>query len=190
MKLQSLKCPNCDAALEIEDGIDTFFCKYCGYKIVLTDMSDASYNAKVQVKQMEHQEKLRDKEYAQERYKMEFKQKDERHTFLIVFGILGAIILMCAIIGFFGDAGAEKQEEELQALVEEIMVDIENGDFDEAYIKANSLYWDDSWTSEGEEKWEETRKEVINQIIEAEIEATGQSSHEPEKDSWLDGWFD
>lgn len=25
MKIYSLKCTNCDAALEIEDGIDTFF---------------------------------------------------------------------------------------------------------------------------------------------------------------------
>lgn len=74
MKLQSLKCPNCGAALEIEDGIDTFFCKYCGYKIVLAGMSDASYNAKVQTKAMEHQERMQDKKYEQEHYKLEKKR--------------------------------------------------------------------------------------------------------------------
>lgn len=35
MELKTLSCPNCGANLEIEDGIDTFFCKYCGYKIIL-----------------------------------------------------------------------------------------------------------------------------------------------------------
>ena len=75
MKVQSLKCPNCDAVLEIEDGIDTFFCKYCGNKIVLTDMSDAFYNAKVQVKAMEHQERMQDKKYEQERYKLDKKEQ-------------------------------------------------------------------------------------------------------------------
>ena len=27
-------CPRCGANLWIEDGIDTFFCQYCGYKIL------------------------------------------------------------------------------------------------------------------------------------------------------------
>lgn len=49
MKLQSLNCPNCNATLEIENGVDTFFCMHCGHKIVLTDMSDAAYRAKVQI---------------------------------------------------------------------------------------------------------------------------------------------
>lgn len=31
MELKSLFCPNCGASLEVEDGLDTFFCKYCGY---------------------------------------------------------------------------------------------------------------------------------------------------------------
>ena len=58
------------------------------------------------------------------------------------------------------------------------MIDIENEDFAAAYVKANSLYWDDSWTSEGEDKWDATRKEIIKQIEEAEKAATGSSSHE------------
>ena len=193
MELKSLFCPNCGASLEVEDGLDTFFCKYCGYKILLQGQSKAAYDAKVRVKHMEHKERLQDKRDAQERYRMEFKRKDERRTLAIVFGILGAIIAMCLIISAVGNAGAKKQDRELQAIVDQIMIDIGNEDFAAAYVKANSLYWDDSWTSEGEDKWDATRKEIIKQIEEAEKKATGSitnSSNEDEDDggSFWD-WF-
>ena len=176
MKLHTLKCPGCDASLEIDNGIDTFYCKYCGYKIMLENQSDVSINAKVKMKSMEHKERLKDKQYDQERYKMKFKQKYERYNMIFYCGILGAIILMCFIMGIFGGVTAKKQEEKLQAIVDEIIIDIENEDFDTAYIKANSLYWDASWTSEGEDKWDATRKAVIKKIKEAKKKSSEKSS--------------
>ena len=194
MELKSLFCPNCGASLEVEDGLDTFFCKYCGYKILLQGQSKAAYDAKVRVKHMEHKERLQDKRDAQERYRMEFKQKDERRTLAIVFGILGAIIAMCLIISAVGNAGAKKQDRELQAIVDQIMIDIGNEDFAAAYVKANSLYWDDSWTSEGEDKWDATRKEIIKQIEETEKKATGSTTNSSNEDEDNGGsfwnWFD
>ena len=189
MELKSLFCPNCGASLEVEDGLDTFFCKYCGYKILLQGQSKAAYDAKVRVKHMEHKERLQEKRDAQERYRMEFKQKDERRTLAIVFGIFGAIIAMCLIISAVGNAGAKKQERELQAIVDQIMIDIENEDFAAAYVKANSLYWDDSWTSEGEDKWDATRKEIIKKIEEAEKNATGSTTNSSDEDEDDDGGF-
>ena len=189
MELKSLFCPNCGASLEVEDGLDTFFCKYCGYKILLQGQSKAAYDAKVRVKHMEHKERLQEKRDAQERYRMEFKQKGERRTLAIVFGILGAIIALCLIISTVGNAGAKKQEQELQAIVDQIMIDIENKDFAAAYVKANSLYWDDSWTSEGEDKWDATRKEIIKQIEEAEKKATGSTTNSSEEDEDDGGGF-
>ena len=189
MELKSLFCPNCGASLEVEDGLDTFFCKYCGYKILLQGQSKAAYDAKVRVKHMEHKERLQEKRDAQERYRMEFKQKDERRTLAIFFGFFGAIIAMCLIISAVGNAGAKKQERELQAIVDQIMIDIENEDFAAAYVKANSLYWDDSWTSEGEDKWDATRKEIIKQIEEAEKKATGSTTNSSGEDEDDDGGF-
>ena len=177
MELESLSCPNCGASLEVEDGLDTFFCKYCGCKILLQGQSKAAYDAKVRVKHMEHKERLQEKLNDQERYRMEFKQKDERRTIAIVFGIFGTIIAICLIISAVGNAGAKRQERELQTIVDQIMVDIENEDFAAAYVKANSLYWDDSWTSEGEDKWDATREEIIKQIEKAEKEANGTTSN-------------
>lgn len=183
MELKTLFCPNCGGSLEIEDGLDTFFCKYCGYKILLKGQSKAAYDAKVQVKHMEHKERLQEKRNAQERYRMEFKQKDERHTFIIGISCFGALLAMCLIISAIGNFGAKKQDQELQAIVEQIMIDIEHEDFAAAYVKANSLYWDDSWTSEGEEKWNATRKEIIKQIEDAEKKATGNSSQSSDENS-------
>lgn len=192
MELKSLFCPNCGANLEVEDGLDTFFCKYCGYKILLQGQSKAAYDAKVRVKHMEHKERLQEKRDAQERYRMEFKQKDERRALAIVLGFFCVIIAMCLIFSAVGNAGAKKQERELQTIVDQIMVDIENEDFAAAYVKANSLYWDDSWTSEGEDKWNATRKEVIKQIEKAEKNATGtttnSSEDEADRGSFWD-WF-
>ena len=189
MELKSLFCPNCGASLEVEDGLDTFFCKYCGYKILLQGQSKAAYDAKVRVKHMEHKERLQEKRDAQERYRMEFKQKDERRALAILFGICGVIIAMCLISSAVGNAGAKKQERELQAIVDQIMIDIENEDFAAAYVKANSLYWDDSWTSEGEDKWDATRKEIIKQIEEAEKNATGSTTNSSDEDEDDDGGF-
>lgn len=39
--------------------------------MILTEMSDAAIHAKVQLKELEHQEKMRDKYYGHERYKIE-----------------------------------------------------------------------------------------------------------------------
>lgn len=192
MKLKALFCPNCGASLEVEDGLDTFFCKYCGYRILLEGQSKAAYEAKVRVKHMAHKERLQEKRDAQERFRMEFMQKDEKRTLLIVFCALGALIAICLIISMLGNAGAARQEQELQAIVDQIMIDIENEDFTAAYVKANSLYWDDSWTSEGEDKWDATRKEIIKQIEEAEKKATGtttNSSEEDEDGGWFWNWF-
>ena len=189
MELKSLFCPNCGASLEVEDGLDTFFCKYCGYKILLQGQSKAAYDAKVRVKHMEHKERLQEKRDAQERYRMEVKQKDDRRAAAVVFVIFGVILAMCFIISAVGIYGAKKQEQELQAIVDQIMIDIENEDFAAAYVKANSLYWDDSWTSEGEDKWDATRREIIRQIEAAEKRATGSTTNSSDEDEDDGGGF-
>ena len=62
MELMTLRCPNCGADLEIDNGVDTFFCKYCGYKIILDGQSDATLNAKVKIRGIESKERLKREE--------------------------------------------------------------------------------------------------------------------------------
>ena len=52
MKLYSLKCPHCGGNLEIEEDLDSFFCKYCGAKIIMDRLS----KSEMRVREMEHDE--------------------------------------------------------------------------------------------------------------------------------------
>ena len=177
MELKTLACPNCHANLEVEDGIDTFFCKYCGHKILLQGQGVAAYAAKVRIKNMEHKERLQDKKDAQERYRIENEKKDKKHSEVVAFAGFAVIFAILFIMMFSGKAGVKKQEQELQATVDQIMIDIENEDFASAYIKANSLYWDSSYTEEGTTKWDAIREETIKQIEEAEKKANDSSAN-------------
>ncbi|WP_147536206.1 hypothetical protein [Bacillus marasmi] len=192
MKVHALKCINCGAALEIEDGIDTFFCQYCGYKMILSEISEASINAKVQLKKMEHQERMRDKQYEQERYKFNKKEQRKKNETnrKLKSSVIGLLALVFVFALLFGISNSEekksiKEEKQLQATVEEIMIDIDNGDFDEAYIKANSLHYTSNWSSEIEDKWDDTRKALLKKIKQAEKE----SSDKNDKDGGFFNWF-
>lgn len=101
MKLFTLKCPNCGSSLEIEDGIDIFFCKYCGHKIMLEGQSNESIRAKVHIKGMEHEEKLADKEYEQERFKLLMKEKERKRDDMIGLAGIGLFLLMMVFVYFF-----------------------------------------------------------------------------------------
>ena len=48
MEMHVLKCPHCNADLKIEDGINTFYCQYCGTKIILHGQSDEEIKAKAE----------------------------------------------------------------------------------------------------------------------------------------------
>lgn len=170
MKLKSLRCPNCDADLEVEDGLDTFFCKYCGHKILLEGQSKAAYDAKVRIKKMEHEEKIQDKRDAQERYKMEFKHKEDKAATNGLITCVLVMIFLIIVIILIVNNNNNKYEQLLQTTVDQIMIDIENEDFSAAYIKANSLY-------SSSDKWNAIRKEIINQIEKAEEKATGTITH-------------
>lgn len=193
MEMNVLTCPGCGATLDVDDGIDTFYCKYCGHKIIISDMSDVALNARVQVKRMKHKEqmqrdrmqhqaRMRDKQYEQERYKIYVSEK--RNAMEILTGIalfvfcLLFLVFMIFLTQWWGDSSRKESDQEevyLQSIVNEVMIDIENGDFDEATIKANTIHYTSNWSGETKKKWNETRKTLLKQIKEAEKEAKKES---------------
>lgn len=44
IKFIPIKCPECDADLDIEEGRKVMFCSYCGRKIVMVDENEFKYN--------------------------------------------------------------------------------------------------------------------------------------------------
>ena len=167
-EIKILKCPNCNAALKIENGLDSYQCEHCGHTFMLDGQSKAAYRAKTRIKELEHDERMADKQYKHERYKAEQEQKQKRIDNKVFIVLLVAAMLFLWI-GFGNEERkSEKQEKELQQLVEEVQTDISNGDFDEAHIKVQSIQYTAGWSSDIEEKWDNIREELVKQLEDAE----------------------
>lgn len=98
MELKSLYCPNCGAAVKPVDGLDTFYCQYCGYQIHLDGMSDEAYKARTKVKQMEHEERMQDKKTAKELKDGEQEYKELKLGLIAMFGCFGLVIILGIIL--------------------------------------------------------------------------------------------
>lgn len=178
MNAITIKCPSCNATLEAEDGLDIFYCKYCGSKIMLEGMSKESYKAKVRVKEMSHKERLKDKELEQERYKMDYQAKEKQSDWKRWLGTLGVLVILCCgmiyMTNHMFDPQKKKHNEKvayLQQLEVEIETSLSDGDYDTALFKANQLYCDDHWSNEETAAWDSKRKAYIDIIYERKREA-------------------
>lgn len=96
MNLFTLECPHCKAALDVEDGLDTFYCKYCGSKLIVEGMSGDSLDARVRLREMEHEERLQDAKYEYKRFKKLHKAKEERSNSRFVLLVLGLTALLAS----------------------------------------------------------------------------------------------
>lgn len=178
MELITLKCPNCDGALEIEDGIDTFFCKYCGQKIVLQGQSNETINAKVKVKEFQHHEnlqktQLQHKETVQKskdeltKFKINAKAAERKRELIaiVVVSIIPLILSVGLIIWGSLPTSSERKhnalEKELKVIEEQVIEYIDDGDYDSALIYANRLVMDDNYSKSSTNSWNRKREEYI-----------------------------
>lgn len=169
MKMHALKCPHCAAALEVEYGLDIFYCQYCGGKIMLEGLSKAAYRARVQVKEMDHREKLREKEIDQERYKLIFHSNEKRKEWLRAAIVVSSIMLLVVIIFLSAFISHRIKLNTLQELENQIEEEFIKGNYDSALFKANQLRCDDNWSWEETASWDAKREAYI-EMIEAKIQ--------------------
>ena len=155
--IKSIKCPHCGSSLELQDGLDTFFCLYCGGKVTLTGLSDAAYEAKVKIKEMEHQERLKDKEY-------EFKKHSDKFNNKLLVCILLFWIVLLAISIIVPEIKSKQAIAQLTQIESELEQAIINEDYDLALIKANQLRCDDNLEKAERKKWDEKRESYIQLI--------------------------
>ena len=165
-KLICLDCPHCKASLEVDDGIDTFYCLYCGGRVVLADMSDSAYRAKVRIKELKHQETMKDKENEQERYRLNMEKDKNKHSTVLFVGILifcGLMILLPSITLEYSSIKHQKTIKALQEVEFEIQECIKVEEYDMALIKCNQLYCDNySWDDKN--TWDLKRENYIRLI--------------------------
>lgn len=167
MNLFQMKCPNCGADLEIEDGIDSFYCKYCGTKIVLEGQSDEVLKTKRRVKLMDKAHEMQ-KEYYKEkarqdkqRRQQELEDAEAQSGSGWVMLILIALIVAIFIGSNISSNMKEKREtERLNIIYSEIQTDISNKNYDSALVKANSLRWGLDG-SDKKAQWDNTREDLI-----------------------------
>ena len=170
MKLKALKCPACGSSIEIEKDRTSCFCNYCGCKIIVDDeKQETTINKNINInKNTSHTER-----YINEAAVIEAKSQNKNWKIGVILGVVLPLIFILLCVCYFRSEkrSSDAEEEKLQTIVDEIMIDIENGDFDEAYIKAESIRYTTDWSSDIEKKWDKTRKSLIDQIKKAEKEA-------------------
>ncbi len=105
--------------------------------------------------------------------KMKAVKKSKGKVKKILIGAIAAYAALMAII--FIMIGVEngresKLDKQLNATVAEIQIDISNGDYDAALIKANTLHFDSSISKSKAEDWDEQREALIKLIEEKKEE--------------------
>lgn len=184
MKMYQLKCPTCGGNIEIEENRNSCFCSYCGAK---TYVNDETYKAEITKNINYHktytdEAKIRKIESEERKYAAEQNSKNRSALWTILVILACAIGYFVLFNGFFDSAkeASDHQEQELQTIVDDVLQDIEDENFDEAYIKAEKIRYTENWSSEIEDKWDSIRKEIIEQIKKAE---KGANENEGE-DAW------
>lgn len=108
ISLKSVKCPECGAQLEFEEGRSTMFCNYCGAKIVLTNENEYIYHHidDAEIKRAETEAiraeterliQMKAMETAEEDRKAKEKSKKNSLYISIILAVLGILLM---VIGF------------------------------------------------------------------------------------------
>ena len=80
-----MKCPHCGGQLDVDDGMESLYCRYCGTKIIVDP-------TELRVKEMEHEERMKDKEN-----KLKSQKMDNIMTIVLV-GV--GLLVIVAFLGF------------------------------------------------------------------------------------------
>lgn len=162
--VKTISCPSCGGTIETENGLDVFYCKYCGNKIILQNQSDTLISAKVRMKELEHYDR-----YAAQY--LEHEEKESKRKFIrdLVGGEfsflvwLGASLLLLVVLGALIAIPSHKEKVRLQKIVEEVNELIEDEKYEEALRKANTIEYTEGL--EGDKKaWNKTRESLIERI--------------------------
>ena len=92
MKFYKMQCPSCGANLEVENELDSFFCKYCGTKIYVAEQDPEIVKAKASVRITNTNAEL---EHAKMQHELELKKQEESKNIRDI--VLGLVLTPIAI---------------------------------------------------------------------------------------------
>ncbi len=189
MKLVEINCPNCKGTLKVNPEKDVLVCGYCHTEFKVDDevkkieINKTIHHIYTDEAKIMREENNRIKEEERNKNKREKLKQDSINTVIglvIPFFIMTLIVLGCLVLLKSSEKKSIKQEQQLQQIVEDVKSDVSNGNYDEAYLKAKSIYYTENYSDEIKEKWDNTRKEMIDYVIKEEKKATGKSEHKSE----------
>lgn len=170
MKIESAKCPECGATVDIKDGISAFRCSHCGCYLDYDTKNSILIKARVRAKEIEHETeriKLANEDKLSER---EFKQKDFVTSVKAIMLVI-AFMLLVGLAGALSLGGSHTSHvRKMERLVTEIQKDIDDQKYDEAFVKTQSIRGD-GYSNEDDQRWKDTRKALEKQIKEAKKKA-------------------
>lgn len=99
MNITKLECPNCHAALDNDYGnAGTFFCKYCGQKMIVEELQNAEYDLKIRKMEMDHETTKMAMEQRQQNsmyaYENEKRAMDNKMRLTIILLMVGLLIFI------------------------------------------------------------------------------------------------
>lgn len=99
MEMLQLRCPNCDAVLELDDSIGTTcFCMHCGTKILLDGQDKNVLDAKLRMQELNNEKLKIEKEYEEKDKQREDEKETGKAASFMIIGGLGILLLL--IVGF------------------------------------------------------------------------------------------
>lgn len=100
MKIINMKCPNCDASIEVNSELGNIKCNYCGSNIYIQDENETKTERVIKALGNEAQ-KMRDY-YSSSEYqkKLEINRENTNKNIKMIIGIIALYILfiICMII--------------------------------------------------------------------------------------------
>lgn len=191
MKLYQLSCPSCGAKVEVEENRTNCYCSYCGNQVLVDDGTkriEIKYTDEAKIKEIESNERIFNIRNAAAN--AELKQNNRIKTIKLLKPVVSTICVAVLVIasymligGYFDSLkrASNRQERELQMLVEEILEDIENHEFEVARVKAQTIDYTEGWSDEIDKKWDSMRKELLKEIDDAEKRWKKENRN---KDTW------
>ena len=162
MKLQTVKCPNCDKDLQLEDDVNSFFCKHCGQKIVLEAQSAKAAEESHPINVTQPQENVNSLQSSNAKSTL-----DERKLKLIIIGSIAlAIFIVIRVLVSMGPKTKlnKETENEMKGIENQVVECINEGDYDKALLYANQLRIEGDYSISATSKWDEKREKYISYL--------------------------
>ena len=185
-------CTQCGASLSVDPSQEAAVCQYCGTPFVVSsaitkyNIEHADIHAeKVEIHRKGSIEATFD--YLKERKRIHDEERRRKREEQIAFTkkaipVCISIILVILIIVKVNDSAQKREsaaeEVALQEIVDQIQICMEEEQFEEALVKANSLYYTSGYSNSVRKKWDNTRASLI-EVIEAAIQERDNMENAP-----------